>query len=232
LFPRLRKPSVSEQKPREVFYGRAKGRPLRAAARRALENKTLIVEDTRAVESFLKQFPETHLEIGFGAGEHLIARAKENQRIGFIGAEAYINGVAKCAFHAQEAGLQNLRIWPFDARPLLDALPANCLGAIYLLYPDPWPKRRHWKRRMVNERNLSRFARLLKTGGKFYFATDWANYAAWALLHVLRSPDFIWPGQGQRDWKEPFSYWTSTRYEKKALHGDRTPTYLSFNRNP
>jgi tRNA (guanine-N7-)-methyltransferase len=204
---------------------------LRAQAQAALEKNDFILENTQAVENFLKAFPEVRLEIGFGAGEHLIARARENPHIGFMGAEAYVNGIAKCALYAKEENLKNLAIWPHDTRPLLDALSEKSLSAIYLLYPDPWPKRRHWKRRMVDDHNLKRFARLLKPGAKFYFATDWANYAAWALSHLLRSTDFAWVAKAARDWKEPFSLWPSTRYEKKALQEGRMPSYLTFIRN-
>jgi tRNA (guanine-N7-)-methyltransferase len=226
----LKKPSVFRPQQREVFYGRIKGRPLRAAARQALEKSDFIFENKEEARNFLEKFPETHFEIGFGAGEHLIARAKENPGIGFIGAEAYQNGIAKCALHTQEAGLKNLAIWPQDARPLLDTLPEKSLGAIYLLYPDPWPKRRHWKRRLVSDQNLARFARLIKPGARLYFATDWENYAAWALSHLLRSPDFSWDAGSARDWKEPFYPWTSTRYEQKALREGRMPSYLCFTR--
>ncbi len=220
----------SNSKPREVFYGRVKGRPLRAQQREALADHSLLIEKTETLGNFLKSFPETHLEIGFGAGEHLIARAMENPQIGFIGAEVFLNGIATCVRKAQEAGLKNLRIWPHDARPLLDDLPEKSIAAIYLFYPDPWPKRRHWKRRMVSDFNLGRFARLLKPGGKFYFASDWANYTAWALSHLLRSLYFSWDAREAKDWKEPFYHWESTRYEKKALHQGRIPSYLGFTR--
>jgi tRNA (guanine-N7-)-methyltransferase len=217
-----------EQQQREVFYGRVKGRPLRGLAQEALVKNDVMLQSVQDAENFLKRFSQVHLEIGFGAGEHLIARAVEHPEIGFIGAEAFVNGIAKCVMHTKEAGLKNLAVWPQDARPLLDALPSNSLSAIYLLYPDPWPKRRHWKRRMISDHNLERFARLLKPGGTFYFASDWANYAAWALSHLLRHPDFTWNAQKSSDWKKPFSLWPSTRYEKKALREGRVPTYLTL----
>ena len=222
----------AEPKHREVFYGRVKGRPLRAQARDAFEQNPFMLATAADAESFLKTFPQTHLEIGFGAGEHLVARAIEHPEIGFIGAEAFENGIARCALAAKEADLKNLAIWPYDVRPLLDALPEKSLEAIYLLYPDPWPKRRHWKRRMVDDHNLGRFARLLQPNGQFYFASDWSNYTSWALSHLLRSPDFAWDAAEASAWKTPFSSWTSTRYEKKALREGRVPSYLSFTRQP
>jgi tRNA (guanine-N7-)-methyltransferase len=216
--------------PREAFYGRIKGRPLRALEHDALQDGAFILKNVQEAEVFLQAFSKTSLEIGFGAGEHLIACAKQNPHIGFIGAEAYLNGIAKCALKAQEADLKNLRIWPKDVRPLLDALPSSSLSAIYLLYPDPWPKRRHWKRRMINDANLVRFARLMRKDAKLYFATDWSNYASWALSHVLAAKDFIWEASSMKDWTESFFPSLSTRYEKKALKEGRRPLYLTFTR--
>lgn len=226
---------TSEKKLRDVFYGRTKGRPLRAAEKSALEDNPYLLDEKCVAENlaacFAEKVGDIHLEIGFGAGEHLIARAQQNPGIGFIGAEAFVNGIAKCTLKCAEADLQNVRIWPRDARPLLDLLPENSLSAIYLLYPDPWPKRRHWKRRMINDANLARFARLLKPGGTFYFATDWANYAAWTLSHLLRSKDFTWQAQEAKDWLNPYKDWASTRYEQKAKKERRVSSYLKFCRS-
>ncbi|MES2905740.1 MAG: tRNA (guanosine(46)-N7)-methyltransferase TrmB [Pseudomonadota bacterium] len=217
---------------REAFYGRAKGRPLRDAEVQALETTSLLLSLDDCTGDLKKLFKapvaSLHMEIGFGAGEHIVHRALENPAVGFIGAEAFRNGYAKCALLAEEHKLQNLRIFPFDTRPLLDVLPSASFEALYLLYPDPWPKRRHWKRRMINDGNLKRFARLLKPLGTFYFATDWANYAAWGLSHLLRAEDFEWQAQDAADWQKPYDNWISTRYEQKAIREGRTPSYLKF----
>lgn len=220
---------------KEPFFGRVKGRPVGQAEALALKRTSLLLslEDCREDPKKLFSVPVDfiHLEIGFGAGEHLIARARENSRIGFIGAEVFHNGIAKCAFAAEEAGLKNLRIFPFDARPLLDILPSQSLAAVHLLYPDPWPKRRHYKRRIINDVNLKKLAQLLQPGGRFYFTSDFDNYTAWALSHLLHSEDFIWNAQQAADWQTPYAGWISTRYEQKALREGRKPCYLTFVRH-
>ncbi len=222
----------SSSKNFEAFYGRAKGRPVASHETKALENSPLLfdLDDCRQDLKKLFKTPvqEVHLEIGFGAGEHLIHQAQQNPDIGFIGAEPFHNGFAKCNYTAREANIQNVRIFPFDVRPLLDALPPHSLDALYLFYPDPWRKRRHYKRRMISDRNLKRFARLLKSGAAFYFASDWANYTAWTLSHIQRSDDFKWQAREPQDWTKAYEGWITTRYEQKAFREGRIPSYLRF----
>jgi tRNA (guanine-N7-)-methyltransferase len=218
----------------EAFFGRRKGKPLRAGERRlldeALPRRALDVGALPADLAALFATPvrEVRLEIGFGSGEHLIAAALREPYVGFLGAEPFVNGVAKCLAKLETQAIANVRLWPDDARLLLDRLPDSSLATVHLLYPDPWPKRRHWKRRFVVDDNLKRLARALRPGGEFRFATDWANYTAWALAHVRRSSDFRWKARGPEDWREPWPDWTPTRYESWAVGEGRRPSYLTF----
>jgi tRNA (guanine-N7-)-methyltransferase len=171
------------------------------------------------------------LEIGFGGGEHLLHEARTHPSIGFIGVEPFLNGLAKAVAAIVDQGLENVRLFGGDATRLLDWLPAASLGRIDLLYPDPWPKKRHWKRRFVGPENLDRFARVLAEGGTVRFASDIESYVAWTLLHFMRRPDFEWTAERADDWRKPFPGWPGTRYEQKALAAGRKPTYLQFVRN-
>jgi tRNA (guanine-N7-)-methyltransferase len=221
-----------------AFFGRRKGPPLRA--RQAGLLKTLLPRlalklDAPAPDNLATLFPlavdEVRLEIGFGGGEHLIAQALANPRTGFIGAEPFVNGMAKALAAIEETKLANIRLHYADATRLLDWLPAASLARIDLLYPDPWPKRRHWKRRFVNDTNVATFARLLRPGGAFHFASDWANYTDWTLQRFLRAPNFTWEAERADDWRKPWPGFVVTRYEAKAIREQRTPCYLVFRRN-
>jgi tRNA (guanine-N7-)-methyltransferase len=221
-----------------AFFGRRKGHPLRP--RQAALFKTLlprIALDTGkpAPADLCTLFPDApddlRLEIGFGGAEHLIAQALAKPRIGFIGSDAFINGVAK-ALAAIDAGkLTNIRLHFGDAGELLDWLPDAALSRIDLLYPDPWPKRRHWKRRFIQDESLARLARILKPGGELRFATDIADYAAYALTRVLRSKDFVWTAERADDWRKAWADFSGTRYEAKAKREGRVPAYFIFRRN-
>lgn len=173
---------------------------------------------------------DVRLEIGFGGAEHLIAQAKANPRIGFIGSDAFINGVAKALVAIDDDKLANIRLHFGDASELLDWLPDASLARVDLLYPDPWPKRRHWKRRFIQDDSLARLARILKPGGKLRFATDIADYAAYALARVLRSPDFVWTAEAASDWRKSWADFAGTRYEAKAKREGRVPAYFIFRR--
>jgi tRNA (guanine-N7-)-methyltransferase len=173
---------------------------------------------------------EIRLEIGFGGGEHLIAEAEANPDTGFIGVEPFVNGMAKALAAIDARRLTNIRLHFGDAVPLLAWLPSGGLARIDLLYPDPWPKRRQWKRRFVQPDRVAQLARILRPGGEFRFVTDLPAYAAWTLRHLGRSPDFTWTAEQADDWRRPWPGFTRTRYAAKAVREGRMPTYLIFRR--
>lgn len=218
-----------------AFFGRKKGHPLRA--RQVALFETLLPRigldlakpapaDPRAL--FAQTPNELRLEIGFGGAEHMIAQAIANPRCGFIGSDGFLNAIAKALVVIDDNHLDNIRLHQGDASELLDWLPAACLSRIDLLYPDPWPKRRHWKRRFIQDESLTRLARLLRSGGELRFATDIADYAAYALARVLRSKDFIWTAETAADWRQPWEGFSRTRYEAKAIREGRVPAYFIF----
>ena len=171
---------------------------------------------------------EIRLEIGFGGGEHLLARASAEPDVGFLGCEFFLNGVAKALAGIESAGLINVRVCSGDARALIDLLPFASLARIDMLYPDPWPKRRQVKRRIICDELVSALAQLLRPGGEFRFASDIDDYVGWTLARVLAAREFGWIAQDSRDWREPWSGWPSTRYEAKARREGRSSTYLTF----
>jgi tRNA (guanine-N7-)-methyltransferase len=164
------------------------------------------------------------LEIGFGGGEHLAHQAALHPELSYIGAEPFQNGVAKLMAEIAARELKNLHVHYGDARPLLEILPAESFERIYLLYPDPWPKERQKKRRFVNPANLAHFARVLKPGGEFLFASDIEDYVEWTREHVAASKLFVEMGDG----RQPYDNWVQTRYEAKARREGRTSHYLTF----
>jgi tRNA (guanine-N7-)-methyltransferase len=170
------------------------------------------------------------LEIGFGGGEHLAAQARAHPDIGFIGCEPFVNGIAKLLRVVAQENLGNIRIWDQDAAELIDALPPRSIARAYLLYPDPWPKRRHRKRRFISDQNLVSVARVLAPRAEFRFATDIDDYAGWALARIMRSTAFRWAADCAADWRQPWTDWPGTRYEAKALREGRKPSYLTFER--
>ncbi len=219
----------------EAFWGRRLGKPLRPAQIEAVEKvlpRFLLTlaepapADLRTL--FEAKVDEVRLEIGFGGGEHLAHRTTTMPGTGFIGVEPFLNGMAKMAMRLAQAPMSNLRLFNEDATLLLDWLPAASLNGIDLLYPDPWPKKRHWKRRFVSERNLDRFARVLKPGGAFRFASDIPDYVDWTLLHMKDRAEWRWPAQSADDWRTPFRGWVPTRYEEKAKREGRQSAYLTF----
>lgn len=173
---------------------------------------------------------QVEMEIGFGGGEHLARLATARPDAGFIGCEPFIDGVAKLLVAIEEKGLTNIRLFADDARHLLPRISAASLDAVYLLYPDPWPKTRHHKRRFVNQETLAHIHRLLKSGGLFFFASDIDDYVRWTLMHLRRHGGFQWRAKRAADWKKPPHDWQSTRYEQKALREGRSPTYLLFHK--
>ncbi len=173
---------------------------------------------------------ETRLEIGFGGGEHLIESARLEPNVGFIGCEPFINGMARLLSQIERLGLENIRLHRGDAIEVIDRLPDACLARVYLYYPDPWPKRRQRKRRLISDDTLKRLARVMRGGAELRFATDIDDYAAWTLARLRASPDFRWTATGSADWLHPWEGWTQTKYEGKAMAAGRKPVYLTFAR--
>lgn len=178
------------------------------------------------------QSREVWLEIGFGGGEHLAAQARAHPDIGLLGVEPFVNGVAKLLSVIEAEGLANIRVFTDDARLLLAALPDGCLGRIFVLFPDPWPKKRHHKRRIVNRATVAEFARLLRPGGELRLATDDPGYARWMLDACLAEPRLEWLARRAADWKERPADPPPTRYEQKALAAGRHPVWFRFRRRP
>jgi tRNA (guanine-N7-)-methyltransferase len=219
-----------------AFFGRRKGHPLRPRQaalfdtllpRLALDLSASPPADLRAL---FDDVDNVRLEIGFGGGEHLIAEAFCQPRTGFIGGEPFVNGMAKVLAQIEQHTLGNIRLHHGDASELIAWLPRASLARVDLIYPDPWPKRRHWKRRFVQDESVAAIARLLRPGGEFRFATDIADYAAWTLVRFLRSRQFAWTAERADDWRRPWAGFSGTRYETKAKRAGRVPTYLIFKR--
>lgn len=170
------------------------------------------------------------LEIGFGGGEHLQYAAVSHPGTGFIGVEPFVNGMAKLMAQIDPAPLSNLRVYDDDAIRLLEWAPEASFHRVDLFYPDPWPKKRHWKRRFVSPVNLDRIARVLKPGGVFRFASDIDAYVNWTLLACYKHPAFEWVASEATDWHSPYDGWVRTRYEAKAVREGRHTAYLHFRR--
>jgi tRNA (guanine-N7-)-methyltransferase len=169
------------------------------------------------------------LEVGFGGGEHLVHQAALHPEVGIIGCEPYINGVAMLLGKIRQAEVDNLAVHPGDVRDLFDVLPDASVEKVFLNYPDPWPKKRHHRRRFVTPDYLAPLARVMKPGAELRVATDIPDYVRQTLEQVPRA-GFEWLAQGPGDWRMPWSDWISTRYEQKALREGRTPHYLTFRR--
>jgi tRNA (guanine-N7-)-methyltransferase len=209
--------------PKHQIYGRRKGKPLRRLHADLMQN--LLPQVAVKMEAPLEGMAERRiLEIGFGGGEHLAHQAALNPTISYIGAEPFLNGVAKLLSQLSERQLKNVAVHYGDARPLLEILPPESFERIYLLYPDPWPKKAQKKRRFVNEANLAHFAGILKPQGQFWFASDIEDYVAWTREHVAASNLFKEEG----DPAQPFENWVPTRYEAKARREGRGSAYLRF----
>jgi tRNA (guanine-N7-)-methyltransferase len=220
-----------------AFFGRRKGHKLRK--RQAELINTLLprlavdlAHPAPAELSALFSVPvtEVQLEIGFGGGENMIAQAQARPRSGFIGVEPFVNGMAKALAAIEDENLQNIRLHFDDATSLIGWLPDASLERIDLIHPDPWPKRRHWKRRFVQDRTIAQFARILRRGGELRFVTDVADYAAWTLRHFMQSVDFEWTAQCAGDWRKAWPDFVGTRYHAKAAREARPPCFLIFRR--
>ena len=184
----------------------------------------------RLTDLFSAAVDEVWLEIGFGGAEHLVWQAEHAPRAGIIGAEPFVNGVVKLLDAVEQRRLGNVRVWDEDVRPLLDWLPDACLDRVFVLYPDPWPKLRHRKRRLVTEALLAEIARVLKPGGELRMATDIADYAAQMLEEACHVAALVWQAESAADWRSRPDDWPQTRYEQKAVRARRQPIYLIFRR--
>jgi tRNA (guanine-N7-)-methyltransferase len=232
---------TTPSRPARNFYGRFKGKALKSS------QKTYLAEDLAGLSPGPVGWDENPqrepldlatrfdgrpvwLEIGFGGGEHLVHQAHENPDVGIIGAEPYINGVAMLLGKIRRAGVSNLAVFPGDARDLFDVLPDASIAKAFLLYPDPWPKTRHHRRRFVTSEHLQPLARVLKPGAILRVATDIPDYVRQTLEEVPKA-GFDWLAERPEDWRTPWADWIETRYENKALREGRVPHYLTFQRH-
>jgi tRNA (guanine-N7-)-methyltransferase len=217
------------------LYGRSSGHKLRAGQQALIDTLLPAIAvpaegEVTAVGLFGDDRP-LHFEIGFGSGEHLAYRADLLPDHGFIGAEPFVNGVATALGHVRDQHLANVRLWMGDALQVLRRVPDGGLRFLYLLHPDPWPKARHAKRRMVNDGPLALFAAKLKPGGELRIATDDPTYLDWALMVMQRhGQDFEWLAQKPADFLEPTGGWIETRYGAKSRREGRRPYYLRYRR--
>ena len=220
------------------FFGRRHGRRLRAGRRGLLER---VLPDVRIVPPpeaasldprsvFGKPVKDIWLEIGFGAGEHLAAQAERNPDVGFIGCEPFVTGVASTLAKIDSLKLDNVRILDDDARMLLTGLADACIDRAFILFSDPWPKKRHHHRRFINSANLDLLARILRQGGELRFATDHMDFVRWTLEHISRNRAFAWLAESPDDWRNRPADWIETRYEAKALAKGKKCVYLQFER--
>lgn len=230
--------SAQEKLNRRILYGRRQGHALTAGAQfllgDALSRFGLDLGVLQAPEQIFPRATGLALEVGFGGAEHLIALASARPDWGFIGCEPFVNGVAKAARAIALSGLTNVRLHPDDARDVLERLPAASLDLVCVLFPDPWPKTRHHKRRFIQQDTLREIARLLKPGGRFRVASDIADYVRWTLIEIARfnrpTASFTWTAKSADDWRVRPAGWPPTRYEAKAIAAGRKPAFLEFRR--
>ena len=213
-------------------YGRLKSRPIKP--RQAALMETLLPQLRVPAEPFdprtlMADAVEAWLEIGFGGGEHMAGQAARRPDVLVIGAEPFQNGVASAVRHVDEQGLGNVRLHDGDVRELLGRLPEASLARVFVLFPDPWPKTRHHKRRLIQPDTVAELARVLRPGGALRFASDWADYVDWALARFAADPAFRWTAEAACDWRAPPADHITTRYEEKRL-GDCAPVFLDFER--
>lgn len=211
------------------LFGRRKGRPLRPQRQHLLDTLLPTLTIDAAEVGLCKNLGRRlGVEIGFGSGEHLIWQAQNSSNTYFIGSEVYINGVSRLLFDVSEKSLENIRLWVDDGRLLLAALPNDSVDLLYILFPDPWPKIRHHKRRIIGPSTIYEIARVLKPGGILRTATDVPEYRTWMLQYVLNCGVFSWDARRSIDWLERPKDWPETRYEIKALASHRSCAYFSF----
>jgi tRNA (guanine-N7-)-methyltransferase len=218
-------------------YGRRRGRaPSRRQAELWRELLPRVAVDlaqpapASLTSLFAAPVADVWLEIGFGGGEHLIWQARANPGVGLIGCEPFQDGVVKVLSAIEAEKLANIRVHPDDARPLLRWLPAASIARAFILFPDPWPKARHRKRRLVSEATVGELARALRPGAELRLATDDPDYAGAMLLAIVRQGDFRWTATGPDDWRQRPADWPPTRYEEKALGQGRRCYFFRFRR--
>jgi tRNA (guanine-N7-)-methyltransferase len=220
-----------------AFFGRRQGHKLKPRQAALFDTMLpgLALDLTAAPGTlshlFASPAEEVRLEIGFGGGEHLVAEAERNPHGGFIGVEPFVNGMAKILSAIEARRLTNIRLHFGDAVDVMAWLPPESLTRVDLIHPDPWPKRRHWKRRFVQDASLAEIIRLLRPAGEFRFVTDIPDYAAWTLERGLRTRELLWTAERADDWRRPWQDFGGTRYGAKASRAGRTACYLIFRKS-
>ncbi len=221
--------STPPQRTRHRLYGRRLGHALRAGQQELVDIRLprLMASDNGPV-TFSSTVDQWWMEIGFGGGEYLAGQIHNNPDVGFIGAEPFLNGMASLLAKVPDQDDQRLILWDRDARNLLPRIEAGALSRLFLLFPDPWPKKRHHKRRFVSPETLDAIHRVLKPNGEFRVATDIADYADWTMIEIARHGGFTWPVESADDWRVQPADHVQTRYETKAMNAGRKPVYLRF----
>lgn len=222
---------------RRNLYGRRRGPKLRSnqaqlMRERLAEYAALPDPEIEKIDlkTMFSAVSSVWLEIGFGAGEHVVAQAHGNPDTGILACEHYLNGVASCLSQLEKNEIDNVRLHHGDARDLMDRLPDASTDRVFLLYPDPWPKARHHKRRFINSENLDAFARIMRSGAVLRVASDIPDYIDWTVEHLAEREEFNLLGDPGTGFRAPWQDWPSTRYEAKALREGRVPAYLTFER--
>jgi len=224
---------------RPLFFGRRRGRALRPGQkiliRDCLPQFALTIPVSGQLEPndvFSARDRPTWLEIGFGGGEHLAIQAEHHPEISFIGCEVFENGIVKLVAHIERRRIENIRVFTDDARLLIAALPPASIERVFVLFPDPWPKRRHERRRIVSRETLDALAVIMTDGAELRLATDDRNLLSWMLERISNHPAFEWLARRPRDWRERSADWPPTRYEEKAAAAGRPAIFLRFQRRP
>lgn len=228
---------ADDRRPDRNFYGRRQGRKLRSGrahlVERMLPELSIVLPPVGQQLDWPALFPRPverlWLEIGFGAGEHLLALARANPETGFIGCEPYINGLSSLLAAIATEGLENIRVFDDDAAQLIETLPDNSVDRCFLLFPDPWPKKRHHRRRFIQPASVAALARILAAGAEFRVASDDAPLVDWMMFHLRQGRQFDWLARTASDWRQRPNDWPPTRYEAKRLHGP--PVFMRFRRN-
>lgn len=213
-------------------FGRRDGRPLSKRQQYLVDTlltKVRVPDDVDALtaHSLFGDHRPIWLEIGFGGAEHLIRMARQHPEIGFIGAEPFIDGVAKALTGIDENNLNNVRLYDDDVRTILPLFPKAAISRTFILFPDPWPKRRQQKRRLIQPAFLDELSNVMAPDAHLRFATDVASYADEALARFLTHPAFDWTAECANDWKQQPADHEATRYQLKKL-GDCEPVWLEF----